>query len=475
MSTQTAAEIQADAERAGQMNQIRADEEQARQLAWEELKIANKANKAANKTYSAKITANRKAEAARQAAQIVRPSAPPQNLIVTYQAPDPGTPAVYAAVAMSPGAEYNMGGYVDDGLDIFQDDFETGIAATAVQEAQLIMPHELPIGVAFNLNDRGTLVPEAIIQPIFLQGRRPAVITDEEYGKRSSFELYPNKFLRREYNIPYDAYLNKRMWVPAGLGYMKFEPNVALHQEEIEHEAQQAKNLLEAKGPMSKTEKAIRKQMKVIHKAGGGAGVQGESQRGEPISFLKPQRTQYHRPHLGRRDQQVEFDLRRAGSIAHAQSDEYNQSKNFYGADTSAAPGITEVLAQTDAYHKGANDRAYQHWSNMALRRGEVVEAIIRQNNPQGVERAPALARADDFPVPPPRRASNALAQAIDPTTFIQTRPSAKRMRSIDEDEARPRARMSASQAEQREAERRARAAMTVVISSDYDVNDFFN
>lgn len=401
MSTQTAAEIQAEADN----------------KAAEDYLASFKQFKKTNKVLLAKSKVIQKEEARIMAAQIVRPLAAPQNLIVTYQAPDPGTPAMAMTGYLSPGAELNLGMTPDDGLDIYQDDFD--LAADAAQEAQLVMPHDLPINVAFNLNDQRTLAPEAIIQPVYLQGRRPAVITNEEYDKRSNLGLYPNKFLRREYNDnPYDPYLNKRMWIVAGVGYWKYEPNVGLHQEEIEHEAQQAKNLLEAKGPMSKVEKTLRKQMKEIRKIGGGArGAQGANNGLDQTqsSWLKPQKGQYYRAHLKRSDQMHEIDPRRVGSIEHAQSDEYNQSRAHFGmVAPSAFPAMRDLMVSPEVYQKQANDRAYQHWADLADRRSEFLAAggqedepprkrptvadIIRQNNPQGIERAPAGSRADDFP-----------------------------------------------------------------------------
>lgn len=408
MSTQTLEEVQADA--------ARAEEALARDLLAQQAFAAYKQHKKDNKVLRAKRIENDKIQAQKIAAQIVRPSAPPQNLILTRQTPDPvapsfypGTPGFYQMQPMSPGAEYNAGTTMEDLYELYQssDDEEIEVAVTAPQEAQLVMPHDLTVPVALTTNAAGGIVPESLIQPIFLQGRRPAVITDEEYEKRKNKGLYPNKFLRREYNVPYDNYLNERMWIVASAGYWRFEPNIALHPDEIAHEAQQARNLLEAKGKKSKTQENIEKGIKAIRKASGQRGQHGITGERTGLdktqgTWLGNQKSTYFRPHLYRSDQMHEIDFRRVGSIAHAESDEYNQSSNFYA--TSAIPNrvvsmkqaLNQASAAVEAENKAANDLAYQHWSDMATR---MQETTIRLLNPQGLEAAPAGSVTNDFPV----------------------------------------------------------------------------
>lgn len=331
MSTQNAAEIQADMEQAERAGQMAADEQQARQMAYEQYQASKKKNKGITQIYKKNV-----AEAKKVANQIVRPAAPPQNLIMTYQVPDPATPSEppmqMGGGGFSPGAEYNAGIEVnplaDLPFELFSDESPPpAIAVTAAQEGrmvvhQLVMPHDLEIQVGLSSN-QGALGASPVIPAEYLQGNRPAVITDEVYEKRGKHGLYPNKFLRREYNDnPYDPYLNKALWVYAAKGYWKYEPNVDLHSSEINRKAEMELNAQFASQPKSKSRKILEQQMKDIRtknkKRGGAGGVTNDTTR-----FMFQQTGLAHgwfgahdvhtNPHLIRRDQMVEHEFKRMG------------------------------------------------------------------------------------------------------------------------------------------------------------------
>ena len=368
MSTQTAAEIQADMAQGGVANQIIADEALARQMLYEQFKANKKKNKAVDVIYR-----KNKAEAKKVAEQIVRPSAPPQNLILTHQNLDPGTPAVATGGAISPGAEYNAG--IDPDMDLFYDE-SPPVAVTAVQQAQLVLPHHVPLEVALHTSERGVLSATTVVPPEYLAGRRPAVITDEEYQKRENYSLYPNKFLRREYNDPYEPYLNKVLWIRAGVGYWKFEPNMELHPGEIRRQADAERNASEAKGPQSKTSKLLEQRLREIRKAGrGGAGGKSRGDVDTTANMFQHsgqggwngQRQNYVRSHLARHDQMIELDSRRIGQVEGDRG-----AENYF---PEAPP--------------------------MKKSRPTTMESYIRSLNPQGIAPAPANSVANDFPEAP--------------------------------------------------------------------------